>query len=56
MDKIRNEWKRWLGIFLVIVMVNIHVNESVLTYGFGYKRAENHQAPEIGHYKTLLEG
>ena len=55
MDRIRNNWKRWLGLFLVFVTMSIHVNESVLAYGFGYKRAENHQAPEIGHYKTLQE-
>jgi len=55
MDRIRNNWKRWLGLFLVFVTMSIHVNELVLAYGFGYKRAENHQTPEIGHYKTLLE-
>lgn len=46
--------QQWLTV-VVIILISFTISESIYAYGFGYKRGENNQPPDIGLYEALLK-
>jgi peptidoglycan-N-acetylmuramic acid deacetylase len=48
--------KKRLFLFLtLLLLVSSPMEISGVTYGWGYKKAENHEQPDVGKYRTILE-
>ncbi len=55
LNKIVLNMRRYISAFLTLFMIGTLFYSPVYAYGFGYKRGETNQPPEIGHYQSLLE-